>query len=160
MAFNIEDFNILQKMGFDIQPVAVKYYARPPENIDCMDQAMTFCEMLVKAQNSEPFYTGPENHACGAGLYVLGQTDIEGQYISGEYGAGLGAFRDNRAASRLYHYIPKIERQVVNYVAFSPLNKLNFEPDILLFLADIDQAEKTAKCGRAGIRAQLAAHGC
>jgi uncharacterized protein (DUF169 family) len=141
MTLNQAGFDILRKMEFDFQPIAVKFFVRRPEKIDRLDQKMTFCEMLVKAQDSDPFYVDSENHTCGAGLYVLGQTDIEEQYISGEFGTGLGAFRDNRAANRLYHYIPKIERQVVNYVVFSPLNNLTFEPDILLCLADIDQAE-------------------
>ena len=70
-----------------------------------------------------------------------GRADIEEQYINGEYGAGLGVFCDARAASRLYHYIPKIARGVVNYVAFSPLDKLPFDPDVLIFLANSSQAE-------------------
>ena len=120
MTLKKEDFVILDNFQFDIQPVAVKYFVRTPENITRIDGKMTLCEMLVKAQNGDPFYSAPEDHTCGAGLYVLGQTDIEEQFVSGEYGAGLGVFCDERAASRLYHYIPKIARHVVNYVAFSP----------------------------------------
>ncbi len=141
MKIKQDEFKILEKMEFEIEPVAVKYFARKPENISPIKEKMAFCEMIVKAQSSEPFYAAAENHTCGAGPYILGQTDIEGPYISGEYGAGLGAFRDDRAASRLYHYIPKVERQVVNYAAFSTLKKLCFDPDVLLCLADIDQAE-------------------
>lgn len=95
----------------------------------------------LKAQKGEPFYSSPQDHTCSAGTYVLGQKEVEPQYISGEFGAGLGVFRDNRAASRLYHYIPKIERHVVNYVAFSPFDKMPFDPDVLILLAKIDQAE-------------------
>jgi uncharacterized protein (DUF169 family) len=46
-----------------------------------------------------------------------------------------------RSASRLYLYIPKIGRGVVNYVAFSPLDKLSFEPDVLILLANTNQTE-------------------
>ena len=38
-------------------------------------------------------------------------------------------------------HIPKIGRGVVNYVAFSPLDKLPFDPDLLILLADTDQTE-------------------
>lgn len=141
MTLKKEDFAVLDAFEFDIQPVAVKYFVRTPENTNRIDQKMTLCEMLVKAQRGDPFYSAPEDHTCGAGLYVLGQTDIEEQFISGEYGAGLGVFCDERAASRLYHYIPKITRQVVNYVAFSPLGKLPFDPDVLIILAKTSQAE-------------------
>lgn len=141
MTLTEKDFAILNKFGFDIQPVAIKYFVRAPEHIKPIDQKMTLCEMLVKAQKGELFYSSPQDHTCSAGTYVLGQEEVEPQYISGEFGAGLGVFRDNRAASRLYHYIPKIERHVVNFVALSPLNKMPFEPDVLILLAKIDQAE-------------------
>lgn len=141
MTLTEKDFDILNRFGFDIQPVAIKYFFRTPEQIKRIDQKMTLCEMLVKAQKGDQFYSSPQDHTCEAGTYVLGQEEVEPQYISGEFGAGLGVFRDNRAASRLYHYIPKIERRVVNYIAFSPIDKLPFDPDVLIILAKIDQAE-------------------
>jgi uncharacterized protein (DUF169 family) len=141
MALTKKDFAILDNFKFDIQPVAVKYFVGKPENMKRLDQKMTLCEMLVKAQKGEPFYSAPEDHTCGAGTYVLGQSDIEEQYIDGEYGAGLGVFLDERAASRLYHYIPKIARHVVNYVAFSPLDRMPYDPDVLVILAKTSQAE-------------------
>lgn len=141
MSFAEKDFTILDKFEFDIQPVAIKYFVRVPEHIKPIDQKMTLCEMLVKAQKGDQFYSGPQDHTCSAGTYILGQEEVKPQYISGEFGAGLGVFRDNRAASRLYHYIPKIERHVVNYIAFSPLNKMPFDPDVLIILAKVDQAE-------------------
>ncbi len=141
MTLKKEDYSILNDFQFEIQPVAVKYFVRMPENIKHIDQKMTLCEMLVKAQKGDIFYSEATDHTCGAGPYVLGHSEIEGPFISGEFGAGLGVFRDNRAASRLYHYIPHIERQVVNYAVFSPLDKLSFDPDLLVILANISQAE-------------------
>ena len=141
MTLKKEDYEILNDFQFEIQPVAVKYFVRLPESIKHIEQRMTLCEMLLKAQNGDIFYSEATDHTCGAGQYVLGQSDIEGPFISGEFGAGLGVFRDNRAASRLYHYIPHIERHVVNYAAFSPLDKLCFDPDLLIILANISQAE-------------------
>lgn len=141
MSLGLLDFDVLKQMKFDIAPVAVKYFVRRPQDLNRVDQPMTLCEMLVKAQNGGVFYSDPKDHTCGAGLYVLGQADIEAQFISGEYGAGLGVYCDERAAGRLYHYLPRIARDVVNFVGFAPLDKLTFDPDILLFLANIDQAE-------------------
>lgn len=141
MALTKEDFAILDGFKFDISPVAVKYFVRTPENIKHIEQKMTFCEMLLKAQKGDTFYSGSKDHTCGAGSFVLGQIEAEGQFISGEFGAGLGVFCDNRAASRLYHYIPHIAKNVVNFVAFSPLDKLSFDPDVLIILAGISQAE-------------------
>jgi uncharacterized protein (DUF169 family) len=136
-----KDYGILKEFKFEIEPVGVKYLTRPPKGIKKLAQTMALCEMLRKAQGGEVFYAGVENHTCEAGPYVLGQKEIEEQFVSGEYGAGLGVFKDTRAAGRLYHYVPKITKGVVKYVAFSPLSKLHFEPDVFVVLANIDQAE-------------------
>ncbi|MDH5781905.1 MAG: DUF169 domain-containing protein, partial [Dehalococcoidia bacterium] len=42
---------------------------------------------------------------------------------------------------RIYHYIPKLAKDTVRYVAFSPLDKLSFEPDVLIITANVGQAE-------------------
>lgn len=140
MALVQKDFAILDDLKFDIQPVAVKYLVRPPENISPLTQKMALCEMLKRAQGGDPFYAGAENHTCEAGTYVLGQREIEEPFISGEFGAGLDVFKDARAASRLYHYIPKVAKGVINFILFSPLDKLSFEPDVLILLANVSQA--------------------
>ncbi len=136
-----KDFVVLDRFKFEIQPVGVKYLVKPPEKLAKLDENLALCEMLKKAQGGDLFYANAQNHTCDAGLYVLGQTELKEQYINGEFGAGLGLFKDARAASRLYHHIPKIAKDVAHYVAFSPLNKLSFEPDVMIFLVNVDQAE-------------------
>jgi uncharacterized protein (DUF169 family) len=141
MTLTKKDLAILDKFDFDIQPVGVKFSVKRPDQVDRLGEKMAFCEMLKMAQEGNAFYADAENHACDAGRYVLGQADALEPFISGEFGAGLQIFEGTRAASRLYLYIPKIGRGVVNYVAFSPLNKLPFEPDVLILLADTNQTE-------------------
>ena len=141
MALTKEDHAVLSKFKFDIEPVAVKYLTKPPKGIEKLAENMALCEMLKKAQTGHVFYAGAENHTCEAGTYVLGQREIEEPFVSGEFGAGLGVFKDPRAAARLYHYAPKLARGVVNYVTFSPVSRLSFDPDVLIMLANIDQAE-------------------
>lgn len=165
MALTQEDYAVLDNFGFDVQPVAVKYLTRPLQEISRLDQRMAFCEMLKRAQVEEPFYAGAENHTCGAGPYVLGHSDAEAQFISGEYGAGLQVFRDARAASRLYHYVPRIQKGVVNYVGFSRLDRLSFDPDVLIILANITQAEillraMSYRTGKMWVSRYSAAIGC
>jgi uncharacterized protein (DUF169 family) len=140
MTLKKEDFAILDEFKFEIQPVGVKYLVRPPQDISGLDQKMALCEMLKKAQEGEVFCVDAKNHTCEAGPYVLGQSEVEPQLVSGEYGAGLGAFKDTRAAARVYNYIPKMARGTVNHVAFSPLDKLSFDPDVMIFLVSTSQA--------------------
>ena len=141
MTLTKKDLAILDEFHFDVQPVGVKFLVKRPDLVDKLGENMAFCEMLKRAQEGNAFYADAENHTCEAGLYVLGQADAAEPFISGEFGAGLKIFEEPRAASRLYLYIPKIGRGVVNYVAFSPLNKLPFEPDVLILLANTNQTE-------------------
>jgi uncharacterized protein (DUF169 family) len=136
-----EDFSILSKFAFDVPPVAVKFSAKRPPKMERLAEKMAFCEMLKKAQQGKAFFADAENHACDAGLYVLGQADSPEPFISGEFGAGLRIFEEPRSASRLYLHIPKLGRGVVHYVAFSPLDKLSFDPDLLIILAITEQTE-------------------
>jgi uncharacterized protein (DUF169 family) len=141
MTMNKQDLAVLDRFNFDVPPVAVKFSATRPEQVDRLGENMAFCEMLKKAQEGKTFYADAENHTCEAGPYVLGQADAPGPFISGRFGAGLQIFEEPRAASRLYHYIPTISRDVVHYVAFSPLEELPFEPDVAIFLSNTSQTE-------------------
>jgi len=132
---------ILDKLDFEVPPVGVKFLSKRPDMVERLDEKTALCEMLKKAQEGAAFFADAQNHTCEAGLYVLGQADIGAPFANGEFGAGLKIFEAPRSAARLYHYIPKIERGVVNYVAFSPLDQLPFEPDLLILLAGTSQTE-------------------
>jgi len=141
MTLTKKDLAILDKFDFDVQPVGVKFSSKKPDMVERLNENMAFCEMLKRAQEGSAFFADAENHTCGAGLYVLGQADAPEPYVSGEFGAGLKIFKEARSASRLYLYIPKIGRGVVHYAAFSPLDTLPFEPDLLILLANANQTE-------------------
>ena len=141
MTLTKKELAILDKFDFDVQPVGVKFLAKRPDMVERLNENMALCEMLKRAQEGDAFYADKENHTCEAGLYVLGQADAPDPYLSGEFGAGLKIFEEPRSASRLYQYIPRIGKGVVNYIAFSPLNKLLFDPDVLIILAKTSQTE-------------------
>jgi len=141
MTLTKKDLAILDKFDFDVPPVGVKFLAKRPDRIERLSENMALCEMLKKAQEGNTFFAGKENHTCEAGVYVLGQADAPESFISGEFGAGLKIFEDARSASRLYHYIPRIGKGVVNYLTFSPLNKILFDPDVLIIFANTSQTE-------------------
>jgi uncharacterized protein (DUF169 family) len=141
MSLTQEDLAVFERLGLEIRPVGIKYLVRPPEQIEALNQKMALCEMLRRAQEGEVFYASVRDHACEAGAYVLGQAAAEGPFVSGEFGAGLGVFKDERAAARLYHYVPRIAPKVANHVALAPLDRLPFDPDVLVLLADLRQTE-------------------
>ena len=141
MTLTKKDFDILDKFDFEVKPVGVKFSVKRPDMVERLGERMALCEMLKKAQEGNTFYADAANHTCEAGPYVLGQADAPEPFIGGEFGAGLRIFEEPRTASRLYLYIPKIGRGVVNYVAFSPLDNLPFDPDLLILLANTSQSE-------------------
>ncbi|MDH4207979.1 MAG: DUF169 domain-containing protein [Anaerolineae bacterium] len=141
MTLTQNDVAVLDRFHFDVQPVGVKFLTERPDTLDRLAENMAFCEMLKAAMGGQTFYADVENHTCPAGAYVLGQAEAEEAFISGQFGAGLRIFEEPRAASKLYLYIPTIRRGVVNYVVFSPLDRLSYDPDVLVLLTNTSQAE-------------------
>jgi uncharacterized protein (DUF169 family) len=141
MILTKENLAILNKFAFDVPPIGVKFLVKRPDMLERLEENMAFCEMLKKAQEGNAFYADVENHTCEAGLYVLGQADAPEPFVNGEFGAGLGIFEAPRTASRLYLYTPKIQKGVAEYLAFSPLNNLPFDPDLLILIANTNQTE-------------------
>jgi len=124
--------------------VGVKFLFFKPKAIEplSMDKNLSFCEMLVEAQKAtDSFYFGMENNETCVGKILLGMQDMEPFAESGQIGARLEIFQEARANYIFYQYVPKISKGTVNYVAFSPLSKLAFEPDLLIITATPSQAE-------------------
>jgi uncharacterized protein (DUF169 family) len=139
-----QDLSIFDKFNFEKPPVGVKFLFFRPEGMKqlAMDKNLSFCEMLTEAQQREtPFYFGKENNEACVGKILLGMEDMEPFAESGQIGARLEIFQEPRANYIFYQYVPKFEKGTVNYVAFSPLDKLTFEPDVFIITATPSQAE-------------------
>lgn len=150
MALTREDFAILERFEFDVQPVGIKFLPHPPDSLERLDGRMTFCEMLKHAQSGNTFYADKESHTCGAGPYLLGMTDPwkdSPRMINGELATALKVFENTRTASRLYDYLPRISRGAVDSVSFTPLASLDSDPDVLIILARTDQTEILLRAG-------------
>ncbi len=140
MSFNIQSLSILNKFNFERSPVGVKFLFNKPEGMEKLTKTMDLCEMLVEAQSSEPFYITRDNLTC-VGPMLLGMTDDDPIFESGQLGPQLEIYNEARANRRVYQYIPRLKKGTINYLAFARLNKLNFDPDILIITATVDQAE-------------------
>jgi len=134
------DLSIFKKFNFEKPPIGVKFLLNKPKGLSKLDKDLAFCEMLGEAQKSPPFYAAQENFTC-MGPVVLGMKEPDPIFESGQVGAKDGIYQEPRANRRIYHYIPKLAKGTVRYVAFSPLDKLTFEPDVLIITAQVSQAE-------------------
>jgi uncharacterized protein (DUF169 family) len=135
-----KELAIFKKFDFEIPPVGVKFLAAEPDGIKKLDQILDFCEMLAEAQKGKSFYATSDNFTC-VGPLLLGMVDSDPVFESGMVGPELEIFRDARANKRLYPLVPRIDKGTVNYIVFAPLDKLDFEPDVLVITAETKQAE-------------------
>ncbi len=136
------DFSIFKNFNFKFSPVGVKFLLTKPVGVEHIEKKLAFCEMLKEAQEYDrPFYTTAENHECKAGPILLGMEEGDPIFESGQVGPRLGVYEDPRANRKLYTNMSKFEKNSVNYVLYSKLDTLNFNPDLLILTADADQAE-------------------
>jgi len=136
MIFSKEDLALLDKLNFPQKPVAVALVLEPPPGVERIDEKIRICDMVLRARQRDPFYAGSEDHNCEAGWSVLGYGDPPQPFTSGMFSAALKCFKTPRAGSRPYQLNPKLKKGEINYLAFSTLDKLTFEPDLLLLCTD------------------------
>jgi uncharacterized protein (DUF169 family) len=135
-----QELSIFKKFNFDRPPVGIKFLPNKPDGIEKLDKILDFCEMLPEAQEGNAFYVTKDNFTC-VGPLILGMIEHEPIFESGQVGPKLEVLKDIRANQRIYHVIPKLQKGAVNYVVFAPLDKLTFEPDVLIVTANVSQAE-------------------
>jgi uncharacterized protein (DUF169 family) len=136
------DLSIFNKFNFEGPPVGIKFMFTKPEGIERLDKKIAFCAMIQEAQQRQiPFFSDLENQACNPATYVLGY-DLPKVVEGGYLGAALQAVKEPYAGRRTYEVIPRFEKDTVNYIVFSPLDKLSFNPDLLIIVTDdTSQAE-------------------
>jgi uncharacterized protein (DUF169 family) len=136
------DLSVYQKLNLEKQPVAVNYSLFKPEGIEKLDKQLGLCEMVKEAQErGAPFYITGEEENC-IGKFFLGMGgDAPHRPDGGRLGVKLEIFQDGRANLRHRTFVPHFETGSVNYVVFSPLDKLQFEPDLIVILATPRQGE-------------------
>ncbi len=136
-----QDLTIYNKLNLVKPPVGVKFSIPRPEGIQQIDKSLPFCEMINEAQKRvEPFYITKDNEDC-VGKVTLGMVEMEVAVEGGLIGPGFGIYQEPRANNALYRHVYTFNRGMVNYVSFSPLDKLTFDPDLLILMTTPGQAE-------------------
>jgi uncharacterized protein (DUF169 family) len=142
MALKKRDYSALDKFNFERKPVGVKFMITRPAGIKKLGKELNFCEMLKEAQEGNAFYVGEEDLVCvGVEQMILGMKDPEPLLVSGAFGGEEGLFKGANACRAMYDYLPRMPKGSVKYVAFAPVDKLPFDPDLLVLTANINQAQ-------------------
>jgi uncharacterized protein (DUF169 family) len=137
------DLSIFKKFKFEKQPVAINYYFHKPEGVERLDKSLGFCEMVKEAQvRGKPFYFDKDTENC-VGKMFLGMIDGGGAFRSdgGELGVKLQVYQTGRANLHMRSLIPHMEKGAVNYVVYTPFDKIKYEPDVFVVVGSLDQAE-------------------
>jgi len=135
------DYSVLDKFKFERKPVGVQFTAVKPKGIKHIAKELSFCEMPKEAQEGNAFYVGPDDWVCvGVEQMILGMEDVETLLVSGMLGGEDKLFASASACRSMYQHLPHLPKNSVQYVVFAPLDKLTFDPDVLIITADINQA--------------------
>ncbi len=135
------DYSVLDKFNFERKPVGVRFTIDRPRGIPRLTKEMNMCEMLKEAQQDGAFYAGDKWYCVGVEEMILGIKDPEPVLVSGIFGGEEGLFRDATACRTMYQYLPTLPKGSVRYVTFAPLDKLTFDPDLLVITANVAQAQ-------------------
>ena len=138
------NYSVLKQIGFDLPPIGVKFSFFRPEGIPPLDKEarLSLCEMLKTAQTeNRSFYFSKKHTETCVGKILLGMEDMVPFAESGHIGPRLGVFDEARCNQHFYQFVPKLDKGTTNYVLFSPVDKLTFEPDVLVISANPGQTE-------------------
>jgi uncharacterized protein (DUF169 family) len=136
------DLSILNKLELERPPVGLKFLFNKPEGVPRLGKNLAFCLMPEEAQNSGAFYVDATHFECAEPL-CLGIANDDPFSVAGQIGtkSGLGIFQEARANRRIYEVLPTLKKGSCNFVVFSPLKDLDFDPDVLLITGTARQAE-------------------
>ncbi len=133
------DYSILDKMGFEYKPVGVKFSLAKPEGVARLDKPLALCEMFKEAQTSEPFYAEKADVQCGE--QILGMAEFPPVMYSGSLGPMFSMFKTPGANRRIYDYVPHLPKDSARYVIHASTDKMDYDPDVLIFTCRPKQAE-------------------
>ncbi len=139
MAVKKQDYAILDKFNFKYKPVGVKYSMDKPEGIRQTKKSLALCELFKEAQAGQPFYVTKENVQCGE--QVLGIVDYPPIMYSGQLGPMFAMFKNPGANRRIYDYVPHLPKDSIKYITHASIDKMTFDPDLLIFTTSPSQAE-------------------
>ncbi len=135
-----ESKDLFYKLGMEYQPVAVKFCYSCPEAIEHVDEVMSFCQFLRKCQDEDRgFYTAKDDDNC-FGKVIMGMIAKEPFASSGQAGLDFGVYKTQAPNAKLHHELTTLTQGACNYVLFSPLSQCDFEPDLIVCVAEVEQA--------------------
>jgi uncharacterized protein (DUF169 family) len=128
-------------------PVAVKLVSDKseiPADVPELKEKLRHCEMVQKARQGDVFYAIKEQHACAGGAGALGVMETPEKIKTGEFYFGLGRFKTLESAKKTMEAVPRTGKHFMASM-YAPLEKADFEPDVIVVLGNPKQLLKIAQ---------------
>lgn len=129
----VDSVRLKTTLELDGSPVAVAVMPEPPQDLKRWRRKATLCIMIQSARRGASFYCSGSSIVCGGRAHLgMAQSpvrDLEGFLVHREK---LVASRE--AAHRLLDLTGERAPSLGGYLAFSPLERAGFIPDVVLFV--------------------------
>ena len=144
------DYSILDKFDFKYPPVGFKFFNDASDlkglGLVKLDTRIAWCQMLREAQKGIAFYAEKDNQFCEPGVFLTGQGELPPIAAGGRIGPPFDIYPQERANRRVYDHISPLAQGSVHSTGFAALDKMKFDPDLLLLVCDnMDQTERVLR---------------
>lgn len=134
--------DLFEKLQLPYPAVALRYHACRPRDVKPYEgEKLAFCQYVKYAQDHPgTFYISKENDDC-YGKMAMGMIPKPPVTASGQAGADFEMYRSPAACRKLYQELPMIVPGTVNYVEFARVSECEFDPDLIMCVADLEKAD-------------------
>ncbi len=142
MNYNELGNELKEFLKLENDPVAIKWSVKEPKDIEKESGKSRFCTKLEKAMNGETFYATAEEEECMGGARYSGLKDkceFPANMQSGAFLVPMGVYKNIPAVQRSWKNNINVEPGIFNAVIFAPLNKAEFEPDVIFVVCKAKQ---------------------
>lgn len=142
MSYNELGQKLNEILKLENEPVAIKWSVGEPKDVRREEGKSRFCEKLMKAMDGEIFYATLDEEECMGGARYSGLKDLReypANVQSGAFMVPKGLYKSIPAVQRSREHERYINPGIFNVISLAPLNKAEFEPDVIFILCNAKQ---------------------
>lgn len=137
----------MKRLGLEYCPVAVKLCYNRPEGYEEIDTGVPICHEVKNVQETgKTYYIDLLKEGC-LGKRVLGAEGFDPFDESGAIGFHHGIYKQQSCNARLYYEVEFLKPNTVNFVIFGPATEVDFDPDLIFFVAPTEKADIIMRAG-------------
>lgn len=140
---NDEAYGTLRDLlGLEREPAALRWSAKLPKDIPRARAKARFCARLEQATRGQCLYATADEEKCMGGAKYCGlrdSRDFARGRRSGEFLVARGIYQSVPAVQRAWQGNLLIESGIFKALAFAPLSRAPFDPDVVIVLCNARQ---------------------